>query len=155
MSTRANRRWLPALALLLWPPLAAAQQAAVPQIRTSDSVTIAANRDYEAGSLVRLLLGDQYRDLWAEPIRVPVLDLANFAGGLTPVESGGRKQTLSLRFEAADGREFVVRSVDKDPLLARSAALEGTLGGRVVRDQTSASFRPPRWPCRHSSRLLA
>lgn len=105
-----------------------------------DTVEVVAGADYDAGPLHRALLGDRYRDLWAAPIRVPVLDLDRFAGGLTPTERGGRKQTTSLRFIAPDGREFVFRSVDKYPLLARTPDLEDTYVGWLIRDQTAALF---------------
>jgi hypothetical protein len=36
----------------------------------------------------RWLLGDGYRDLWTAEIRVEVLDLQSFAGGLTPAVRG-------------------------------------------------------------------
>lgn len=115
---------------------AAAQWAEGP--RPPDSVTIAANAAYDAGSLRRFLLGHDYRDLWAAPLRVPVLDLDGFAGGLTFEKRGGRKQTRSIHFRGADGREYLFRSVDKEPRIALAPALQGTLAGWLVRDQTAA-----------------
>ena len=76
--------------------------------------TVGAGPHYAAGGLRELLLGSDYRDLWTAAIQVPVLDLGGFAGGLTPVERGSGKQTISLRLRAADGRQFNFRSVDKD-----------------------------------------
>ena len=49
-----------------------------------DSVDVVAGADYVAGGFHRFLLGGRYRRLWAAPIRVPVLNLERFAGGLTP-----------------------------------------------------------------------
>jgi hypothetical protein len=95
---------------------------------------------YRAGGLHRLLLGSEYRSLWATPIRVPVLDLRTFAGGLRPLSKGGGQQTKSLRLAAEDGREFFFRSVDKDPSATLPAELRGTVAGSVVRDQTSSAF---------------
>src|SRR4051794_7717736 len=51
-----------------------------------DSVTVVAGPDYAAGGFHRKLLGDNYRDAWTTSIKVPVLDLKNFAGGLTPTK---------------------------------------------------------------------
>jgi hypothetical protein len=71
-------------------------------------------KGYAAGGFHRWLFGSHYRDLWTTPC-VPVLDLETFAGGLRPTERGGGKQTKSLRFKGADGRQYQFRSLDKDP----------------------------------------
>jgi hypothetical protein len=111
---------------------AAAPPAAVAQ---SDSVQVAAGTRYRAGGLKRALLGRSYRELWAAPATVPVLDLSTYAGGLTPTETGGGNQTLSLRFRGADGREYAFRSVDKDP--GRGTGRGGP-AARVLQDQVSS-----------------
>ena len=141
--TRARRiRGLTPCAGVLGAVLAAGPAAAqwAEGHRVPDSVTVAANADYGSGRLGRALLGHHYRDLWVVPLRAPLLDLDGFAGGLELEKRGGRKQTRSLHFRGADGREYLFRSVDKDPLLAHAPALEGTLGGWLVRDQTGALF---------------
>jgi hypothetical protein len=86
---------------------------AMPRVQGSDSVTIAAGAHFRAGGLHRSLFGGVYRDLWTRPIRVPVLNLNTFAGGIRPHKSGGGLQTESLRFLARDGSEYVFRVVDK------------------------------------------
>ena len=103
-----------------------------------DSVTIAAGSDFEAGGLHRKLLGDNYRDLWTAKIKVPVLDLRNFAGGLTPTKLGGGQQTKSLRFVAPDSSEWVFRSVHKGSKVL-SAQFDHTVVKYVVLDYRSAS----------------
>jgi hypothetical protein len=80
-----------------------------------DSVVVAPGARYRTGGLHAFLFGKHYRDLWVTPIRVEVLDLDRFAGGLRPTKRGGGKQTKSLRFEGADGRGYQFRSIDKDP----------------------------------------
>src|SRR5713101_3797070 len=69
------------------------------------AVVVAPGAHYRAGWLHRLLLGSHYRDLWATPIAVPVLDLSRFAGGLTPSRCGGGRETRSVRFLAGDGHQ--------------------------------------------------
>src|SRR5690606_32440142 len=93
---------------------------------------------YGAGGLKRTLLGGGYRDLWTTPIRVPVLDLGRFAGGLTPVELGSGMQTISLRLRGADGREYNFRSVDKDQSGGLHPDLRDTFIDRLAQDQVSA-----------------
>lgn len=102
-----------------------------------DSVTVTAG-DYGAGWLKRWLFGKDYRDLWATPIRVAVLQLDRFAGGLTPVRTGGYGQTISLHFDGADGRRYVFRSIDKDLSRRLEEGLLGTFVEDIIQDQTSA-----------------
>src|SRR5437762_13932866 len=120
---------------------AAPAQQALPATRMD---TVTAGAHYRAGWFHRLLLGAHYRDLWATPIEVPVIDLSRFAGGLTPNRCGGRRQTKSLRLLGADGRQYVFRSVDKDPTLALPPELRATFAKDVIQDQISSA--PPGAP---------
>jgi hypothetical protein len=99
---------------------------------------IAAGPRYAAGAVHQVLLGADYRTLWTTPARVPFLDLDSVAGGLRPVERGGGEQTLSLRFEAPDGREYNFRSVDKDATRGLPKWLRGTPVRWAYQDQTSS-----------------
>ena len=101
--------------------------------------TVAAGARYGAGSLHRLLLGAHYRDLWTTRVRVPVLDLGGFAGGLTPLRRGGGRETKSLRLQGANGRVYAFRSVDKDPIAALPPDLRQTFITGIVQDQISSS----------------
>ena len=69
----------------------------------AESVTVVPRAGYKAGGLHRMFFGDHYRQLWTTAIRVPVLNLARFAGGLKPTQRGGGQQTKSLRLQGADG----------------------------------------------------
>ncbi|HEU4697686.1 MAG TPA: hypothetical protein VFS40_00750 [Gemmatimonadales bacterium] len=93
----------------------AARDASAARPASAGTREVVAGARYRAGWMRRLLLGDRYRPLWAAPIRVPVLDLAGFAGGLTPLKKSGGMQTRGLKLRAADGRVFKFRSLDKDP----------------------------------------
>lgn len=119
-------------------PVGAAAQGGGDSLPAARTVRVVPGAQYDAGLLHRFLLGTRYRALWTTPIEVPVLDLATFAGGLTPTERGGGEQTKSLRFRSGDGREFAFRSVDKDPSKALPPALRNTAAAEIVRDQTSA-----------------
>lgn len=101
-------------------------------------VHVAAGPRYRAGLLHRFLLGAHYRDLWATPLTVDVLDFGTFAGGLLPTACAGRRQTKSIRLQGKDGRTYVFRSVDKDPTLALPADLRQTFAKDVLQDQTSS-----------------
>ncbi len=132
---RADRLRTLSLALLM--TLVAAGTGRAQNAR--DSARIVAGAAYAAGPLHRFLLGDHYRDLWTTPLTVPVLDLDTFAGGLTPLKTGGGLQTRSLRFQAGNGRQYAFRSVDKDPSAVLPADLRETLVDRIFQDQISSS----------------
>ena len=102
-------------------------------------VTVVAGARYKAGPLHRWLFGPHYRDTWAAPVEVEVLDLAQFAGGLKPLKKGGGKQTLSLGLRGADGAEYRFRSVDKDPTATLPEDLQDSVADWVVQDQISAA----------------
>lgn len=118
--------------------LAAVAAPAAAQSGVRDSVTVVPGARYAKGGTYQFFFGRRYRDLWTTPLRVPVLDLARFAGGLTPLRKGGGTQTLSLRLRGADGREYQFRSVDKDPSAALPPDLRETFADRVFQDQVSS-----------------
>jgi len=99
--------------------------------------TIAIAGDYSAGILTKLFLGKHYRTSWNAPVKVPYLDLKNRYNGLSIYEKGGGHQTTSLKIKGGDGKEYVFRSVDKDPGQLLPFALQGTVISRVLHDITS------------------
>ena len=103
-----------------------------------DSVVVVPGEIYRAGGLHQSLLGKNYRDVWTTPIKVPVLDLKGFRGGLKPTKEGGGAQTKSLRMTAADGSEWTFRSVRKGFSILPQQ-YKGTIIWYIVRDQGSAS----------------
>ena len=116
----------------------AAAGCAAPLASQSRDTTVTPGAAYAAGGFHRWLFGAHYRELWTTPIRVPVLDLQQFAGGIRPTERGGGKQTKSLRFHGADGREYQFRSINKDPSPLIPQSLRGTVAQRIFQDQISA-----------------
>ena len=118
--------------------LATAQRPAA-RIVSSDSATIAGGTYYDAGTISRFFLGNTYRDYWVKPIRVPVLNLRTYAGGLEPIKEGGGAQTRNLRLGAPDGSEFVFRSVNKASVNP-PPRFRGTIIEAIYRDQVSAMY---------------
>ena len=102
--------------------------------------TVAAGPEYQAGGLHRLFFGSSYRSIWTTPFEAPVLDLATYAGGLTPVARSGGQQTRGLRLRSPDGHEFFFRSLDKDPSTVLPPDLYETVAGDVLRDQTKSAL---------------
>ncbi len=103
------------------------------------TVRVHASSQYEAGKRKKRILGDNYRDAWAQEIDVPVIDLGTERGGLTIIQKGGGMQTLSLRLADSTGREFVLRSVEKYPENAVPEMFRKTFAQDLVQDQISAS----------------
>lgn len=103
-----------------------------------DSVSIAPGARYAAGGLHQFFFGKSYRALWKTPLRVPVLELGTFDGGIRPTKLSGGMQTKSLRFATSNGREWVFRSVDKDNV-AMAPRFQGTVVEDIMRDQISSS----------------
>ncbi|SDJ79160.1 Calcineurin-like phosphoesterase [Catalinimonas alkaloidigena] len=115
-------------------------QAYTDSLDLADSTVIVnASDQYQRGALGRFFFGNNYRDVWKQPIKVPVFDIGKEAGGLTITKRGGGQQTKSLRLENKEGAEYVLRSIEKFPEGALPKALRGTLAANAVQDQISAA----------------
>ncbi len=105
-----------------------------------DSVTVAIAPEYDdVGGLHRLLFGEHYRKLWATPVKLKVFRINEEQGGLKVLKRGGGQQTKSLRLEDKNGKQWVLRTVQKDPEKALPSNLRGTVAKNVVQDQISAA----------------
>ena len=132
------RAALTAVAFLFIAGTVASAQVVPPPKPGTDSVMVQASKKYGAHGLHSFLLGDNYRDLWAKPVKVPVLNLATYAGGLKGTEEGGNAQTRNLRLLGADGREYVFRPIFKE-VLQIDDELKNTLLEDIFADGLSAS----------------
>ena len=102
-------------------------------------VIITPGPEYEAGKFYIFLFGKHWRDVWTTPIKVEVLDLEKFAGGLTPIKRGGGFQTKSLRLKGNDGHIWKFRSMQKDPSKVLPENLRETFIADVFQDQISSA----------------
>jgi len=102
------------------------------------TITLAASTEYLASGLRENLLGKHYRDVWATPVEVPLLDMKNTFGGLTPYQKGGGKQTASLKVRNPDAKEYSLRTINKDPAKALPEYLQQTAARSLLQDQISA-----------------
>ncbi|MEP7371982.1 MAG: BamA/TamA family outer membrane protein [Chitinophagaceae bacterium] len=106
---------------------------------TTDSTTVQIHPAYEEpGKLHRFLFGENYRKEWAAPTRLPVIRLSKFQGGLKPLQRGGGMQSQSLRLEDKDGKEWVIRSVEKSPDALLPGEFRQTFARDLLDDATSA-----------------
>ncbi|MEJ2618080.1 MAG: hypothetical protein P8Z35_24195, partial [Ignavibacteriaceae bacterium] len=101
--------------------------------------TVIPNENYKAGWLHKIFFGAHWRDLWSTPVKIKVLNLDKFAGGLKPLKKGGGLQTKSLRLIGNDGMQYKFRSLDKDPSKALPPELRESLAADVFKDQISSA----------------
>ncbi len=113
----------------------------VMDIRFSDSTVYRpiSDRYSHDNSSYLYWLGDNYREAWEVPVTMRVFNIGNEHGGLEIVKLGGGNQTKSLRLEAADGKQYVLRSLDKYTEKLLPSALYGTLAADILQDQISAA----------------
>lgn len=110
-------------------------------VLAQDSIVVKIHPAYgHANGIHRWLLGGNYREEWSKDVRLPVIRISEFRGGLTPERLGGGMQSKSLRLVDKDGREWVVRSVEKVPDLVVPEKLRQTFAKDLVDDATSAQF---------------
>ena len=108
------------------------------QYRTKDSITVAISPAYDSVSKThRFFLGENYRKLWATPVRMRIVDLQKEHGGMKIVQLGGGMQTRSLRLEDASGREWALRTIQKYPERGLPKNLRATIAKDIVQDQIS------------------
>src|SRR5438552_1715782 len=81
--------------------------------------------------------GKHYRKEWSTPVRVANFYLDTALGGLVPTEESGSRQSQGLRLKNNNGKEYVLRSVDKDFSRAFPDDFQGTFIARTAKDQAS------------------
>src|SRR5262245_18671961 len=114
MTSRSSMRALSRIVMALaWLVCGATSLHAAPKKRPAErpvqppaprTVRIEASTRYEKSRIHEFTFGGGYRELWKAPIELPLLDLQNEAGGLTPTKRFGGNQTPVLAFKGKDGR---------------------------------------------------
>jgi len=99
-----------------------------------------ANPKLKGTGFTRFLIGKNYRQEWTTPIQVPILNFKTDFGGLKTEKEGGGKQTHSLYLKSGDGRDWVLRSIEKFPEKVIAPELKGTLFENLIHDGVSASY---------------
>ncbi|MGI8951805.1 MAG: BamA/TamA family outer membrane protein [Chitinophagaceae bacterium] len=114
---------------------------AVVTVPFKDSVVVAISNNYNnASQFKRFFLGDNYRKEWATPVHLKVFNLSKENGGYEIKSFSGGKETKSLRLQDTTGKEWTLRSVNKDPEGAIPENLRGSFAQRIVNDMISAEF---------------
>jgi hypothetical protein len=105
----------------------------------ADSVEVSIHPSYDSvGSFYRKIFGENYRKEWAAKVKLPYLKLSQLHGGLSPERKGGGMQSQSLRLVDPTGKEWVLRTVEKDPTAVLPTELRETFILDLLDDATSA-----------------
>ena len=101
------------------------------------SAVIIAGEQYKRSGFHNWLWGKHYRQEWTTPVRVKSINLDTAFGGLKPILKGGGRQTKTLRLADKDGKQYVLRSIDKTYTKALPKVFQGTFVESVANDQVS------------------
>jgi hypothetical protein len=93
-----------------------------------------------SGPIRNLLWGENYRNEWTEKISVPMLDLGTEMGGLKPVRQIGANQTKSLALAEKNGKEWILRSIEKFPVAVSPADLRSDLQNKTLSKGVSGAY---------------
>ena len=104
-----------------------------------DSISVKIYPKYDSVSRVhRFLFGENYRKEYALDTRVPIIRISTIKGGLKPTQRGGGNQSHSLRLVDQQGKEWVLRSVEKYPEVLLPEVFRKTFAAVAVKDNMSA-----------------
>ena len=106
---------------------------------TADSVMVKVKPSFDSvGRFHRYIFGDNYRKDYAMDTKLPVIRISEINGGLKPTQLGGGNQSRSLRLEDKNGKEYVLRSVEKYPEVLLPKGLQNTFAKDIVRDNMAS-----------------
>jgi hypothetical protein len=111
-----------------------------PLVKYKDTINMPASTRYDkASGFQQWMLGANYRKEWSTLVNFKVFNVNRERGGFKILSLGGGKQTISLRLLDKDGREWTLRTIDKDPEKAIPENFRHSLAQDIVQDMISAS----------------
>jgi hypothetical protein len=129
------------LALILLQAIQANAQTNIPvtlPYTTTDSAVTSISTQYGAGAIKRFLMGKNYRKTWSTPVKLPIFYLSQ--SDLQILDLGGGMQTKSLRLKDKAGKEWMLRTVDKDVSAGVKKALRNLGVKNLMQDMISALY---------------
>lgn len=103
------------------------------------TIVVTAGEQFSTTTVGKTVFGEHYREEWATPVRVHLLDMKCFAGGLIPIKKGGGRQTTSVRLLGGDSIQYTLRSISKDPASLLPEGLRETFAEDILQDQMSSA----------------
>jgi hypothetical protein len=121
------------------PPLAKDTVKPVAYIYQDYVVAPASTKYKKVSKIQRAFNGDNYRQEWSTPVRLKEFNVNKEKGGFKITGVGGGKQTKSLKLIDKDGREWSLRTIDKDPEKAIPVNFRQSFASNIVQDLISAA----------------
>jgi hypothetical protein len=113
----------------------------IDQVIKDDSIAVAARPSFDKVSKIhRLIYGENYRKEWSVKATLPIIKIDQYQGGLKPVGYGGTHQTKSLLLKNAAGKNYILSSIEKYPLILLPQALRQTFAKSWLNDAMSAQY---------------
>jgi hypothetical protein len=106
---------------------------------------MAAGSHFKASGWKQFWWGKHWRKEWLAPVSFPLFDWNGTQGGFTPLKRGGGHETKSLRLSGGDGKEYVLRTIDKSLDALVPEAFKGSFIHDILNDQISTAhpYGPP------------
>src|SRR5688572_9408638 len=101
------------LGISLLPVYVIAQKTSIVDSTDPAHRTVVDGKQYHRSGSHNCVWRKPYRKECTAPVKVPIINLDTVAGGLTPVEQGGGRQTKTLRLKNPKGKQYVLRSIHK------------------------------------------
>ncbi|HEV8273547.1 MAG TPA: BamA/TamA family outer membrane protein, partial [Chitinophagaceae bacterium] len=112
----------------------------IPNLQYKDTFTISASEKHPpVKGFKKSILGQNYRPEWSAPVNMKVFNLKKERGGFEMKGLGGSVQTRSLRLQDKNGKDWVLRPLDKIPTGALPPEFRSTIAPDLIRDLNSAS----------------
>ncbi len=112
-----------------------------PFAKYKDTVNRAANpRMTKINGLKKLFMGENYRAEWRTPVNMKVFNLKKEKGGMTIVSLGGDGQSTSLRLKDASGKEWTLKSINKNLAKVLPETFQGSIVKATVKEINSGAF---------------
>ncbi|HEX8356764.1 MAG TPA: metallophosphoesterase, partial [Segetibacter sp.] len=106
----------------------------------ADSIIVAANEKYaKASGAKRFFNGNNYRDVWAAPVKLKVFRVKQEMGGFKVGALGGGHQTRSLRLTDSKGKEWSLRTINKDITKILPAGVQQSAAEDYLQDFISSA----------------
>lgn len=99
--------------------------------------SVYAPEEINKSAFYRFLFGQHYRSIYGTKITASIADLSDLYGGLSPIISGGGNQSLSLRLQDNNGKQYVMRGLRKSSKQFLQTAL---FKDKYIKDQIDNTY---------------
>lgn len=103
----------------------------------SPVITSPASDRFGASGWKQFWWGKHWRREWKASVAFSLLNLDTIAGGLTPIKLGGGHETKTLRLLGQNGKEYVLRRMDKNVDIIVPEEFKGSFLNDLANDQVS------------------